>query len=86
VGPKTIQDVMEKNFTLEQAMKAWAWPLYPLERNLIPTVQETGWAPVPFWSGAESAYNRIQSLDPPVCRKLLYPLYWPGQQNSKNKI
>ena len=42
-----------QNFTLEQATKTWLWPLYPLERNLIPTADEIGWAPEPFWSGAE---------------------------------
>ena len=43
-----------QNFTLEQATETWLWPLYPLERNLIPTADEIGWAPEPFWSGAEN--------------------------------
>jgi hypothetical protein len=41
-----------QNLTLQQAMKAQPWQLYPLEINLIFTVQETGWAPGPVWSGA----------------------------------
>ena len=41
-----------QNFTPEQAMKAWPWQVYLLERNLIPTVQETGWAPGSVWSDA----------------------------------
>jgi hypothetical protein len=32
--------------------EGWPWSLYPLDRKLVPTVQETGWAPVLFWSGA----------------------------------
>jgi len=28
--------------------------LYPQERDLVPTVQEAGWAPGPFWMGAEN--------------------------------
>ena len=28
-------------------------PLYPSERDLIPIVQEVGWAPGPVWTGAE---------------------------------
>ena len=38
------------------------------------------------WCRKSSAYNGIQSLDPPVCRKLLYPIYWPGQQNINKDI
>jgi len=33
--------------------EGWPWSLYPLDRNLVPTVQETGWDPVLFWSRAE---------------------------------
>ena len=42
-----------KNFSLEQTMKAQPWPLYPLERNPIPTVQEAGWDPAPVQTGTE---------------------------------
>jgi len=30
------------------------WPLYPQERDLVPTVQEAVWAPEPVWAGAEN--------------------------------
>jgi len=29
-------------------------PLYPREGDPVPTVQEAGWAPGPFWTGAEN--------------------------------
>jgi hypothetical protein len=48
-----------QNFTKEQAMKAQPWQPYPLERNLIPTIQETGWAPGPIWSGAINLVPRM---------------------------
>ena len=31
-----------------------ALPLYPWERDLVPTVQETVCAPGPVWTGAEN--------------------------------
>ena len=33
---------------------ATAQPLYPRERNLVPILEETGWAPLPFWTGTEN--------------------------------
>jgi len=33
-------------------MKAQPWPLYPLERNTVPTVQDTGWEQGSLWTGA----------------------------------
>jgi len=36
-----------QNFTLERAMKAQPWPIYPLKTNPVPTIQEAGWAPGP---------------------------------------
>jgi len=35
-------------------MKAQPWPLYTLERKLVPNVQEGGWAPRPVLTGAEN--------------------------------
>jgi len=29
-------------------------PLYPRERDLVPILQEAGWAPRPVWTGAEN--------------------------------
>jgi len=52
----------------------WEWvvnatprPLYPRERDLVPIVQEAGWAPGPVWTGAENrSPNGIRSPDPPA--------------------
>ena len=30
------------------------WPFYPLERGMIPTLQEAGWSPQPACKGAEN--------------------------------
>jgi hypothetical protein len=30
-------------------------PLYPRKRDMVPIVQEAGWAPGPFWTGAENS-------------------------------
>jgi hypothetical protein len=35
--------------------------------DLVPTVREVGWDPVPIWKGVKKpAYTRIQSLDVPA--------------------
>ena len=52
----------------------WGWvvnatarPLYPRERESVPTVQEAGWAPGPVWTGAENlAPTGIRSPERPV--------------------
>jgi len=42
-------------------------PLYPRERDLVPTVQEAEWAPGPVWTGAENlASTGIRSPDRPA--------------------
>jgi hypothetical protein len=35
-------------------VNATHWPLYPWERDLIPTVQEVGWDSRPVWTGSEN--------------------------------
>ena len=55
-------------------MLDWRWvdnathrPLYPQERDPVPTVQEAGWAPAPVWTGADSLDPiGIRSPDGPV--------------------
>jgi hypothetical protein len=37
-------------------------PLYPREKNPVPTVQETGWAPGPVYTSAENLAP--QGFDP----------------------
>jgi hypothetical protein len=35
-------------------VNATSWPLYPLERDPAPILQEVGWAAWPVWTGAEN--------------------------------
>jgi hypothetical protein len=35
-------------------VNAMPWPLNPWERDLVPTIQEAGWAPWLVWTGAEN--------------------------------
>ena len=37
-------------------------PLYPLERNSAPNVQEAGWAPGPVWTDAEYFFPHWTSI------------------------
>jgi hypothetical protein len=69
--------------------------LYPGEKESIPIVQETGWAPGPVWTGAENlAPTGIRSPDRPDRSELLYRLRYPGPQllasgernNSKYRV
>ena len=46
-----------------------------------PIVQEAGWAPGPFWMGAENlASTGIRSPDRPARSESLYRLSYPGPQ------
>ena len=43
--------------------------------NPVPIVQEAGWAPGPFWTGAENlASTGIRTPDRPACSQSLYRL------------
>jgi len=54
-------------------------PLYPQEKEAVRIVQEARWAPGPVWIGAGNlAPQKIRSPDPPVRRKSLYGLCYPG--------
>jgi hypothetical protein len=45
------------------AVNAMPWPLYPQERDRVPTVQEAQWSPGPVWTGTEnSATTGIQVI------------------------
>jgi hypothetical protein len=68
----------------------WGWvvamarPLLPPGKDLVPTVQEAGWAPGPVWIGAENlAPTRIQSPDLPVRSESPYRLSYPGPQSTQ---
>jgi hypothetical protein len=54
-------------------------PLSTPRKELVPTVQETGWAPEPVWTGAENlAPTGIRSPDHPACSQSLYRLSYPA--------
>jgi len=47
-------------------VNAMAWQLYA-RSDLVPVVQEAGWAPAPVWRSAENLIpSRIQSPDCPA--------------------
>jgi hypothetical protein len=65
-----------QNFNLQQATRAWSWPLYPLKRKLYPLYWRLG--------GPEgqsdrctksSVHTGIQSPDSPVHSESLYPCH-----------
>jgi hypothetical protein len=50
-------------------------PLYPRERDLVPTAQEAGWATGPVWTRAENlAPHRDSIPDLPARSESLYGL------------
>jgi len=54
-------------------------PLYPLEIDRVPIVQEVGWAPGPVWADAENlALTGIRSPDPHARSESIYRLRYPG--------
>ena len=54
-------------------------PLFTSGKDLVPIVQEAGWAPGPVWTDAENlALTGIQSPDRPACSKSLYQLCYPA--------
>ena len=55
-------------------------PLFTSRQDLVPIVQEAGWAPGPVWTGAENlAPTGIRSLDRPARSQSLYRLSYPAQ-------
>ena len=49
-------------------------------KDLVPIVQEAGWAPAPVWTGAENlALTGIRSLDCPARSESLYRLRYPDR-------
>jgi hypothetical protein len=54
-------------------------PLFTPGKDPVPSVQEAGWAPGPFRTGAENlASTEIRSLDRPVRTQSLYRLRFPA--------
>jgi hypothetical protein len=59
------------------------WPLSNSGKDLVPIVQETGWAPGPVWTGAENlALTGIRSPDRPASSQSLYRLGYPEHEIS----
>ena len=57
--------------------------LFTPGKDLVPLVQEAGWAPGPIWTGAENlAPTGIRSLDRPARSQLLYQLRYPAHLGS----
>ena len=49
------------------------WPLFTPGKDLVPTVQEAGWAPGLVWTVVENlAPTRIRSPNHPACSQSLY--------------
>ena len=54
-------------------------PLFTPEKDLVPIVQEVGWAPGPVWTGAEYiALTGFRSPDRPARSQSLYRLRYPA--------
>jgi len=51
-------------------------------KDPVPIVQEAGWAPGPFWIGAENlVHTGIRSPDLPTRSESLYRPRYPGPSN-----
>ena len=56
----------------------------PRERDQVPIVQESGWAPEPVWTSEETlATTGIRSPDSPGRSECLYRLRYPGPWRRK---
>jgi hypothetical protein len=54
-------------------------PLSTPGKDLVPIVQEAGWAPGPVWTGAENlSPTGIRSADRPAGSQSLYRLSYPA--------
>jgi len=55
------------------------WLLFTPGKDLVPIVQEAGWAPGPVWTGTENlAPTGMRSLDCPARSQSLYRLNYPA--------
>ena len=69
----------------------WRWvvnathrPLYPRERAQVPIVQEAGWAPGPFWTGAKKSRLHRDSIPGPCsASESLYRLSYPCRLENR---
>jgi hypothetical protein len=56
----------------ELGVSSTPWPNLPPRKDLVPIVQEAGWAPGPVWTGGKSRPTGIGSLDRPARSQSLY--------------
>ena len=62
-------------------------PLFTPGKDLVPIVQEAGWAPGPVWTGAENlAPTGIRSPDRPARSQSLYRLLHPAHTSILNLL
>ena len=62
---------------MEWVVNATPWSLYPWEKDLVPILQEAGWAPVPVWNGAENRPSPgfdLRNLQPVASRYTDWPI------------
>jgi len=58
-------------------------PLFTPGKDLVPIVQEAGWAPGPVWTGAENlASSGIRSPNRPARSQSLYRLRYPAHHGN----
>ena len=53
------------------------WPHFTLRKELVPILQEAGWAPGPVWTGGKSHPPWDSIPDHPACSQFLYQLSYP---------
>ena len=62
-------------------------PFFTLGKDLVPIVQEAGWAPGPVWADAENLFpTGIRSPDRPAHSQSLYRLRYPAYLDKKSLL
>ena len=61
-------------------------PYFTPGKDLVPIVQEAGWAPGPVWTGRKSRPTRIRSPDRPALSQLLYRLSNPAHTETSRRV
>ena len=60
-------------------------PHFTPGKDLVPILQEAGWAPGPVWTGGKSRPHRDSMPDRPACSQSLYRLSCPAHPTYKVK-
>ena len=78
---------MTKGTRRGRGVSVTPWPLFTPGKDLVPFVQEAGWAPGPVWTGAENlVFTGIRSPDRPVRSQSLYRVSYRAHQYEKRFI